>query len=40
MWNILAGGIIVATITAWDKNDALVFAHRSFGPFATVERAA
>jgi hypothetical protein len=39
MWNVIVNGKQVAQILAWDRNDAWVYATRTFGMSATVERA-
>ena len=40
MFEIILNGKVVACVTAWDLNDALVYASRRFGPKATARRAA
>ena len=39
MWNVLLNGSVVARILAWDRNDAWVYATRTYGMSASVERA-
>ena len=40
MWHVILNDKIVATILAWDRNDAWIYATRRFGMSATVRRAA
>ena len=40
MWNVIVNGEKVRTILAFDRNDAWIYATRTYGMSATVERAA